>query len=101
MSLLLRSFALYLHKISYIMEKKRFALKKLLEAIEKELSFKPAKPLALNKVKNYLHGIEKPKKETLDKLSLFVGFQDWDSFKEALKGSPDYNFDEKEGDMKN
>lgn len=71
------------------MEKKLFALKKLLEAIEKELSFKPMKPLALKKVKDYLHGIEKPKKDTLDKLSLFVGFQDWDSFKEALNGESD------------
>ena len=31
------------------MEKKLFALKKLLEAIEKELNFKPAKPLALKR----------------------------------------------------
>lgn len=69
-----------------VMEKKHFALSKLLEAVEKELNFKPAKPLALKKVKDYLHGIEKPKKETLDKLSLFVGFQDWDSFKENLDG---------------
>ena len=78
------------------MEKQLFALKKLLEAIEKELNFKPTKPLALKKVKNYLHGIEKPKKETLDKLSLFVGFQDWDSFKEEINGGPEVETDEEE-----
>lgn len=83
------------------MEKKRFALKKLLEAIEKELSFKPVKPLALKKVKNYLHGIEKPKKETLDKLSLFVGFQDWDSFKEEINGGQETDTDEKDSEQEN
>ena len=62
------------------MEKKHWELRKLREAIEGERNWKPAKPAALKKVMNYLHGIEKPKKETLDKLSLFVGFQDWESF---------------------
>ena len=71
------------------MEKKRWELKKLLEAVERELSWKPLKPLALSKVRNYLRGIEKPKKSTLDKISLFVGFQDWDSFQEALHGEAD------------
>lgn len=68
------------------MEKRHWELRKLREAIEREMSWKPAKPLALKKVIDYLHGIEKPKKETLDKLSLFVGFQDWDSFQKALHG---------------
>lgn len=71
------------------MEKKRWELKKLLEAVERELSWKPLKPLALTKVKGYLRGTEKPKKSTLDKISLFVGFQDWDSFQEALHGEAD------------
>lgn len=53
------------------------------------MSWKPLKPLALGKVVAYLQGIEKPKKETLDKLSLFVGFQDWDSFRNALHGDAD------------
>ncbi|MBR5060899.1 MAG: hypothetical protein IKX24_02010 [Prevotella sp.] len=71
------------------MERKHWELRKLREAIEREMSWKPAKPMALKKVISYLHGIEKPKKETLDKLSLFVGFQDWDSFLKALHGEAD------------
>ena len=57
------------------MEKKRKALRKLLEAVEKEI-------------------LKKPDKRTLDRLSLFVGFQDWESFQEALHGeaSADENY---------
>lgn len=71
---------------SMVMEKKHWELRKLLEAVEKELSWKPLKPFAMKKVAAYLHGVEKPKRETLDKISLFVGFQDWESFKAALYG---------------
>ena len=49
------------------MEKKHFALKKLLEAVEKEI-------------------LRKPDRKTLDRLSLLAGFQDWDSFQDALHG---------------
>ena len=80
------------------MEKKHWELKKLREAIEREMSWKPAKPLALKKVMGYIHGIEKPKKETLDKLSLFVGFQDWGSFQKALHGEADASENYDEGD---
>lgn len=52
------------------MEKKREALKKLMAAVEKEL-------------------LHKPNKKTLDRLSLLVGFQDWDSFQDALHGDAD------------
>jgi len=52
------------------MEKKRFALKKLLEAVEKEL-------------------LHKPNAKTLDRLSMLAGFQDWESFQEALHGEAD------------
>ena len=52
------------------MEKKRFELKKLLEAVEKEL-------------------LRKPNRKTLDRLSLLAGFQDWDSFQDALHGDAD------------
>ena len=57
------------------MEKKRLALKKLLEAVEKEI-------------------LRKPDKKALDRLSLFVGFQDWESFQDALHGdaSADKNY---------
>lgn len=59
------------------MEKKRFALKKLMEAVEKEL-------------------LHKPNRKTLDRLSLLAGFQNWDSFQEALHGEADAttNFEE-------
>ena len=49
------------------MEKKRHALRKLLEAVEKEL-------------------LKKPNQKTLDRLSLLAGFQDWESFKETVQG---------------
>ena len=71
------------------MEKKHWELRKLLEAVERELSWKPLKPIALKKVKTYLAGREKPSRETLDRISLFVGFQDWDSFQKALHGEAD------------
>ena len=53
-----------------VMEKKRLALRKLLEAVEKEI-------------------LKKPNRKTLDRLSLLAGFQDWDSFQEALHGAGD------------
>jgi hypothetical protein len=71
------------------MEKKHWELKKLLEAIEREVITKPVRAVAKNKVTAYLQGLEKPKKETLDRLSLFVGFQDWNSFRDALHGDAD------------
>ena len=49
------------------MEKKHLALKKLLAAVEHEL-------------------LHKPDRKTLDRLSLLAGFQDWDSFQNALHG---------------
>ena len=52
------------------MEKKRIALRKLLEVVEHEL-------------------LKKPNRKTLDRLSLLVGFQDWESFQEALHGEAD------------
>ena len=58
------------------MEKKRLALRKLLEAVEHEL-------------------LRKPNRKTLDRLSLLAGYQDWDSFQRALHGDDDgeSNFD--------
>ena len=49
------------------MEKKRYALRKLLEAVEHEL-------------------LQKPNHKTLDRLSLLAGFQDWESFLETVHG---------------
>ena len=52
------------------MEKKLLAVKKLMAAVEKEL-------------------LHKPNRKTLDRLSLLVGFQDGDSFQEALQRESD------------
>jgi hypothetical protein len=49
------------------MEKKRIALRKLMEAVEKEL-------------------LHKPDEKTLDRLSLLAGFQSWEDFQNALHG---------------
>lgn len=68
------------------LKKQFWELHKLREAIEREVNWKPAKIPALQKVTSMLHGIEKPKKETLDRLSLFVGFQDWEGFQKAIHG---------------
>ena len=71
------------------MEKKLFELTKLKEAINRMPEKGLLRPLALKKVLAYLQGKEKPTKKTLDRLSLFVGFQDWESFKEAVHGDGD------------
>ena len=60
------NYALF-RKFAADMEKKRHALRKLLEAVEKEL-------------------LKKPNRKTLDRLSLLAGFQDWESFKETVQG---------------
>jgi len=64
-------------KQTIIMDKKHFALKKLLEAVEKEL-------------------LHKPNKKTLDRLSMLAGFQNWDTFQEALHGEADAKTNYKE-----
>ena len=50
------------------MEKKRHALRKLMEAVEHEL-------------------LKKPNRKTLDRLSMLAGFQDWDQFLKNFKGN--------------
>ena len=40
---------------------------------------------------NYVSGKEKPSRETLNKLALFVGYQSWDDFHEAVDGEYDGN----------
>lgn len=44
---------------------------------------------ALKKVWSYLKGAEHPSRETLDKLALFVGYQNWKDFQENLHGEDD------------
>ncbi|MBQ9678143.1 MAG: hypothetical protein IJV44_08420 [Prevotella sp.] len=71
-----------LQAINGNMMEKRHALRKLLEAVEKEL-------------------LHKPNRKTLDRLSLLAGYQDWDSFQNALHGDDDgesnYEVGEKPG----
>lgn len=66
-----------------------YALKKLFDAAEHKLELIPQKMLALDKLSKYIKGTEKPKRETLDRISLLVGYQDWEMFKEALHGETD------------
>ena len=76
-------------KFFNVMEKKKWELRKLFEAVEHGLGHIHGRTLATEKLKMYLKGTEKPKRETLDRISLLVGFQDWESFKEALHGDDD------------
>ena len=60
----------------------------------------------LHKVWGYVSGKEKPTHETLNKLALFVGYQSWDDFHEALHGDDDGNLnyeveEEKKSDPSN
>ena len=66
-----------------------YALKKLFDAAEHQLELIPQKMLALDKLSKYIKGTEKPKRETLDKISLLVGYQEWEKFTEALHGETD------------
>lgn len=75
--------------LSNVMEQKRFALKRLFETVERELERIPAKVFALDRLTRYIKGVEKPSRETLDKISLLVGFQSWESFQKALHGNTD------------
>lgn len=65
-------------------------LKLLTEEVEKKVG-KKIHVESLNKVWGYMSGKEKPTKETLNKLALFVGYQSWDDFHEALEGEDDGN----------
>lgn len=71
------------------MENLQRELAKLCEAIEKNVVKKPMRALALDKLGGYLRGMEKPSRETLDRLSLLAGFQSWESFRDALHGDAD------------
>lgn len=75
--------------LSNVMEQKRFALKRLFETVERELERIPAKVFALDRLTRYIKGAEKPSRETLDRISLLVGFQSWESFQKALHGNTD------------
>ena len=57
---------------------------------------------ALKKVWNVVTIKEKPTAETLDKLALFVGFQSWKDFQQALHGTNDagLNYEEEDATKK-
>ena len=42
------------------------------------------KSSSLKKIWHYLSEVEKPSHETLDRLALFAGFQDWKSLKDTF-----------------
>lgn len=71
------------------MENLQRELAKLYEAIEREVIKRPMKALALKRLADCLRGKEKPSRETLDRLSLLAGFQDWKSLRDALHGDAD------------
>lgn len=66
-----------------------YALKKLFETTEHRLTGIPSKVHVLDKLAKYIKGTEKPSHETLDRISLLVGFQDWEHFREAMHGEAD------------
>ena len=55
----------------------------LLKAVERKFNDNAHKPAVLKKIAAHIKSAEKPGKETLDRLSLLAGFQDWESFKAA------------------
>lgn len=71
------------------MERKHWELSQLLKAVEKKLNDESLKPAVLKKIAAHIKGTGKPKRETLDKISLLAGFQDWESFKAAIHGDAD------------
>lgn len=72
----------------------------LLKAVERKFNDNAHKPAVLKKIAAHIKSAEKPGKETLDRLSLLAGFQDWESFKAAIYGSADglSNFEDEDAD---
>lgn len=65
-------------------------LRKMETAMENGVVRKnPLRLQTLKKLIGYLLGTDKPKRERLDNLSLLLGFQNWDAFKNALYGTDD------------
>jgi hypothetical protein len=71
------------------MNRKRWALRQLLTVVEGKINKDKSNTKSFKKFWRAVSTLEKPKEGTLDKLSLFAGFQDWDSFKETLYGDTD------------
>jgi hypothetical protein len=97
----------------------RFEIRKLTEAVENSFGKKVSagsdfeklavavwnkceehlSPSAISRLWNLIT-IDKPKRETLDKLSLFVGFQNWEAFRSALYGESDGEVNYSSGSLK-
>ena len=72
------------------MENMMRELRRLETAMENGMARKnPLRMQALKKLTGYLVGTDKPRRERLDHLSLLLGFQNWDSLRNALQGNDD------------
>lgn len=68
---------------------KRLIMPHLKRAMLRELKWKPLNPQAIKNILASLNVKKRPNKDSLDKISLLAGFQDWNSFCDALKGKTD------------
>lgn len=64
-------------------------LQQLLSNVEKRFSIKDLNPKSLKKLWNFVKTLDKPNRKMLDKISLLAGFQNWESFDNALHGDSD------------
>ena len=71
------------------MGRKHLALKQLLNSVDSKINKENINPKLLRKLWKYISEKEKPNKDVLDKISLLIGFQDWESFKETIYGDTD------------
>ena len=80
------------------MEKMLSQLKRLEHATGHEMKKSLQWKTGFKRLAGYLHGNEKLSDETLDRMALMMGFQNWAVLKEALHGTADgdANYDEKE-----
>ncbi len=75
------------HKI--VMEKMLNQLKKLEHATTQEVKKSMQWKEAFKRLAGYVKGTEKLSPETLDRLALIMGFQNWEGLKNALHGTAD------------
>lgn len=71
------------------MEKLLLELKKLEQATGQEVKKSLQWKTAFKRLTGYIRGTEKPTPETLDRLALMMGFQNWAGLKSALHGTAD------------
>ena len=71
------------------MEKLIDELRKLGVVTQKELRKAPLPKDALRRIVSRLREKEPPSRETLDKVALLLGFQDWASLRQVMHGESD------------